>query len=223
MMDRRDVPIDDGKEQSDTIETSPQEERDREIAEMASVPEDVMHESPEESDVVIESDANRVLPEDIEVLIERCQDAERRAEKEHENFLRALADFDNYRRRVREEMKQARQLAIEDFLLRLLPVLDNFERAIKAAEEMKDYDALHGGVILILRQLRDVLEKEGVKPIEAEGQEFDPMKHEAVMREDTTEYPDNTIIEEFQRGYMLGEKVLRPSMVKVAKQPENID
>ncbi|MCL6629388.1 MAG: nucleotide exchange factor GrpE, partial [Armatimonadetes bacterium] len=152
-----------------------------------------------------------------------CQDAEKRAEKEHENFLRALADFDNYRRRVREEMKQARQLAIEDFLLRLLPVLDNFERAIKAAEEMKDYDALHGGVILILRQLRDVLEKEGVKPIEAEGQEFDPMKHEAVMREDTTEYPDNTIIEEFQRGYMLGEKILRPSMVKVAKQPENVD
>lgn len=223
MMDRHDIPMDEGKEGTDMIETSPQEDRDKEIAEMASVPEDVIRESSEESDVVIESDASRILREDMEVLIERCQEAEKRAEREHENFLRALADFDNYRRRVREEMKQARQLAIEDFLLRLLPVLDNFERAIKAAEEMKDYDALHGGVILILRQLRDVLEKEGVKPIEAEGQEFDPMKHEAVMREDTTEYPDNTIIEEFQRGYVLGDKVLRPSMVKVAKQPENAD
>ncbi|HET6453515.1 MAG TPA: nucleotide exchange factor GrpE, partial [Armatimonadota bacterium] len=100
------------------------------------------------------------------------------------------------------------------------PVLDNFERAIKTAEEIKDYDALHGGVILILRQLRDILTKEGVKPIEAQGKLFDPNLHEAVMRLDSDEYTDGMIIEEFQTGYMIGDKVIRPSMVKVARPPD---
>ena len=152
-------------------------------------------------------------------LLERCEAAEKRVEEEHDNFLRGLADFNNYRRRVREELDQARQFAIEDIIIRLLPILDNFERAIKTAEEMEDFDALHGGVILILRQLRDVLEKEGIEPIEAEGRQFDPCLHEAVMREDTEDYPDGTIVEEFQKGYTLGDKVIRPSMVKVAKHP----
>ena len=212
MVEKRKIPI-------EPEGTPAQEQRDRELSDAGSVPEEVFSESPEEADVVAESEAERVLPEDLNQLMERCKAAEARADEEHENFLRALADFNNYRRRAREEFEQSRRFAIEDFIMRLLPVLDNFERAIKTAEEIKDYDALHGGVILILRQLRDVLEKEGVKPIEAEGQEFDPMKHEAVMRVDTEECPDNIIIEEFQKGYMLGDKVIRPSMVKVARHP----
>ena len=170
-----------------------------------------------ERDVVAESDAERILPEDLRKLQERCETAEKLVEEERENLLRALADFDNYRRRVRAELDQTRKFGTEDFVIRLLPILDNFERAIKTAEELEDFDALHGGVILILRQLRDVLEKEGVKPIEAEGRQFDPTIHEAAMRLDTDEYPDNTIIEEFQKGYTLGDKVIRPSMVKVAR------
>ena len=173
----------------------------------------------DEADIVAESDAERVLPEDVRHLIERCETAEKRAEEEHDQLLRTLADFNNYRRRAREELDQARQFAIEDIVIRLLPILDNFERAIKTGEEIEEFDALHGGVVLILRQLRDVLEKEGIKPIEAEGRQFDPVLHEAVMREDTDEYPDNTIIEEFQKGYILGDKVIRPSMVKVAHHP----
>lgn len=173
----------------------------------------------DEADIVAESDAERVLPEDVHQLIERCEAAEKQAEEGRENLLRALADFDNYRRRTRAELEQSRKFGIEDFVIRLLPILDNFERAIKTAEEIEDFDALHGGVVLILRQLRDVLEKEGIKPIEAEGQQFDPVLHEAVMREDTDEYPDNSIIEEFQKGYILGDKVIRPSMVKVASHP----
>ena len=152
-------------------------------------------------------------------LRDRCEEAEKRADEEHDNFLRTLAEFTNYRRRSREELDQARRFASEDFIIRLLPILDNFDRAIKAAEEIGDFNALHGGVILILRQLQDLLEKEGVQPIEAVGQEFDPNVHEAVMREDTDDYPDNTIVEEFQRGYTLGDKVVRPSMVKVARKP----
>jgi len=219
MTEKRKIPIESEEALAGAGESA-QERRDQELDATGAVPEDVFEESPEEADVVAESQAERVLPADVKHLLERCEAAEKRAEEEHDNFLRGLADFNNYRRRVREELDQARQFAIEDIIIRLLPILDNFERAIKTAEEMEDFDALHGGVILILRQLRDVLEKEGIKPIEAEGRQFDPCLHEAVMREDTEDYPDNTIVEEFQKGYTLGHKVIRPSMVKVAKHPE---
>jgi len=183
------------------------------LDDMWSVPEGALY----DADEVAESDAEKILPKDIKHLKERCEAAEKRVEEEHDNFLRTLADLNNFRRRSREEFDQARKFAIEDFILRILPVMDNFERAIKAAEEIKNYDALHGGVVLILRQIKDALEREGVKPIEAEGEQFNPCLHEAVMPLDTDEYPDNTIIEEFQKGYTLGDKVIRPSMVKVAR------
>ena len=199
--------------------TAAQKQRDSELIDTGSVPADALHGSPEEADVVAESDPERVLPEDVRILRDRCEEAEKRADEEHDNFLRTLAEFTNYRRRSREELDQARRFASEDFIIRLLPILDNFDRAIKAAEEIGDFNALHGGVILILRQLQDLLEKEGVQPIEAVGQQFDPNVHEAVMRADTDDYPDNTIVEEFQRGYTLGDKVVRPSMVKVARKP----
>lgn len=221
MSEKRKIPIEPEETPGDP-KTPAQEDRDKELADTGSVPEEVFQESPEEAEIVAESEAERVLAEDVRELRERCEAAEQRAEEEHDNFLRTLADFNNYRRRLREELDQARQFAIEDIVIRLLPILDNFERAIKAAEEIRDFDALHGGVILILRQLRDVLEKEGVKPIEAEeGQQFDPTKHEAAMREDTEDYPDNTVIEELQKGYVLGDKVIRPSMVKVARHPSD--
>ncbi len=194
-----------------------QKQRDRELIDTGSVPSDALRESPDEGDVVAESDPERVLPGDIRLLRDRCEEAEKRAEEEHDNFLRTLAEFTNFRRRSREELDQARRFASENFIIRLLPILDNFDRAIKAAEEIGDFNVLHGGVILILRQLQDLLEKEGVQPIEAVGQEFDPNVHEAVMREDTDDYPDNAVIEEFQRGYTMGDRVVRPSMVKVAR------
>ncbi|MBN2561744.1 MAG: nucleotide exchange factor GrpE [Phycisphaerae bacterium] len=159
-----------------------------------------------------------VIPaEEIEALKARCADAESRAERAEDNLLRARADFENYRRRARMEMQQARQFAIEDFVTCLLPILDNFERAIQSAEATRDFDAIHGGVVLILRQLREVLEKEGLSPIDAEGLEFDPNVHEAVMRVETDDFPDNHVVEEVQKGYKLGDKVLRACMVKVAK------
>ena len=211
MQHKRKIPIDSG---------DAQEQRDQELRATGSVPEEVFGESPEEADVVAESDAACALLEDVRLLKEHLEAAEKRADEEHDRFLRTLAEFDNFRKRSREEFQQVSQFAIEDLVIRLLPVLDNFERAIKTAEEIKDYDALHGGVILILRQLRDVLTKEGITPIEAQGKQFDPNLHEAVMRVDTDECPDGMIIEEFQPGYTLGDKVIRPSMVKVAKHPD---
>lgn len=200
-------------------ETPAQEERDEEMAQTGAIPEEVLTESPDEADIVAESGAEKILPEDVKALQDRCQAAEKMAEAEHDNFLRTLAEFKNYQRRTREEMEGMRRFAIEDFAVKLLPVMDNFERAVKAAEESKDFDSLHDGVLLIMRQLKDALEKEGVKPIEAEGSEFDPTKHEAVMRHETEECPENIVVEELQKGYMLGDKVIRPSMVKVSCKP----
>lgn len=174
-------------------------------------------------DPIPETDTNTETadPADIAIkaLEERCKAAEEKVETEHDTFLRTLAEYNNFRRRSREEMEQARKYGAEDLVIRLLPLLENFERGLKAAEELKDFDALHGGVILILRQFLDVLEKEGVQQIETDGQIFDPTLHEAVMREDSGDLPDGTIIEEFQKGYTLGAKVIRPSMVKVAHKP----
>ena len=100
-------------------------------------------------------------------------------------------------------------------MLKLLPVLDNFERALEAeGDSLKDYKS---GVEMIYRQFQDVLSLEGVEAIPAVGEPFDPVKHEAVFREESEEYPENTIIEELRRGYVLKDKVIRPSMVKVTK------
>jgi len=213
MADKRKIPIDD--------DSSAKKASDEQSSGAETASEEVMTDSPGERDLVVESTLEEVLPEDVVALKARCEQAEKRAEEEHENFLRALADFNNYRRRAKEEIRQAREFATEDFIVRLLPILDNFERAIAAAEQTKDFDSLHGGVILILRQLRDLLSKEGVEPIHAVGEQFDPMKHEAVMRVDTSDYPDNTVLEEVRTGYTMKGKVIRPSAVKVSRHVEH--
>jgi molecular chaperone GrpE len=152
----------------------------------------------------------------VRELKAQLEEERQKTEKEHNLYLRALADFNNYKRRHQEEYARHLELANQEFILKILPVIDNFERAAKAAEESEDFEALARGVDLVLKSLHDILEKEGVKPIEAVGQEVDPNLHEAMMRVDTDEYPENTVVEEFERGYMQKDQVIRPSRVKVA-------
>lgn len=128
---------------------------------------------------------------------------------------RVQADFDNFRRRTIQERDDFMKYGSLRLATNLLPILDNFERAMSASGS--DGAQLKEGIELIYRQLRDVLEKEGVKPMEAVGKEFDPNFHEAVMQAPSEEHPDNVIIEELQKGYMLADRVIRPAMVKVAK------
>ena len=149
----------------------------------------------------------------------RITELERQVETEHTLYLRTLADFQNYRRRQEEENRQNRQFANREMILALLPILDNFERALSAAEQSNSYEALVGGVALTLRQMQDFLKKNGVEAIEAVGREFDPNFHEAVMRVEDEQHPENTVVEELQRGYAMHDRVLRPSMVKVAAKP----
>jgi len=159
-------------------------------------------------------------PGDEAACIEsRIAELERELEAERSQALRVLADFQNFRRRTEEQRLETASRAVDGFISELLPVLDNFERALGAASDSQSHEALVAGVELILRQLRELLQRHGVEPIEAVGREFDPTVHEAVMRVPVEDAAENTVIEEVQRGYRRGSRVLRPAMVKVAVRP----
>lgn len=157
---------------------------------------------------------------DGQTLHAELEAANRRAEEMSEAFLRARADFANYKRRNEEERETRRSVMNTDLLTRLLPIVDNFERALHASSQTQDYDKLVGGVNAVYRQIQELLGREGVTAIEAVGEPFDPNLHNAVLREETTEYPENSVIEELQKGYVLNGKVLRPTLVKVAAGDE---
>lgn len=133
-----------------------------------------------------------------------------------DQYLRAMADFQNFRRRSDEQRLEASQFANRELILGLLPILDDFERAMTAAEESQSFEKLMGGVALTQRKLADYLAKHGVEPIEATGAEFDPNYHEAIGRVEDSDHPENTVVEDVQRGYKMHNRVLRPSLVKVA-------
>ncbi len=135
-----------------------------------------------------------------------------------DQLLRTRAEFENYQKRVRKENESTSQYAIQNLILDLFPELDNFGRALKLADSSKDFDKFVEGIKLIEGQLFKVLAKYGVKPIDTVGKAFDPNLHEAVMEEENNELPHHTIIDELQGGFLLKERVIRPSKVKVSKR-----
>lgn len=134
-----------------------------------------------------------------------------------DRLARAQAEFENARRRAAKEQQEYRDFAIGDAIKSLLPVMDSFERALQVKSNPTDF---RSGVELIYKQLQDALGKLGVQAISAKGQPFDPHYHEAIEMVETAEAPDHQVIEELQRGYKLKDRLLRPAMVKVAKNPE---
>lgn len=139
----------------------------------------------------------------------------------YDKLLRRQAEFENYRKRIERERAELYQHGREDVLLQFLPVVDNFERALSSLEESEgDAEALRRGVELIHKQFSDALVKLGLETVEAVGHTFDPHVHEAVTTEATDKHKENTVIEEFQRGYKIGDRLLRPAKVKVASTPE---
>lgn len=132
-----------------------------------------------------------------------------------DRLLRTAAEFDNYRKRVDRDRRDQADAVTADALTDLLPIIDDFERALNAAGS--DGDSLRKGVELIHRQMLELLRKRGVKPIEAVGADFDPRIHESVMSEESADHREGEVMQELRRGYMLGERLLRPAMVKVAK------
>jgi molecular chaperone GrpE len=133
-----------------------------------------------------------------------------------DRLLRTAAEFDNYRKRMDRERKELSDYVAADVLTELLPILDNLERALQAPSGT-DTEAYRKGVELIQKQMFDLLRKRGVTPIDTTDADFDPNYHQAVIHETTSDHREGAVMEELQRGYMLGERLLRPAMVKVAK------
>ena len=146
------------------------------------------------------------------------EDAEK-AKEYGDKLLRFQADFDNSRKRLEKEKQDFVKFANEGIILELLNILDDLERTVSLAEEHKqDVSSFLKGVEMILAHLYEMLKEYGVKPIEAEGKVFDPHLHEALMQVENKELPEHTVVEELQKGYMLNERVIRTSKVKVSKK-----
>ena len=134
-----------------------------------------------------------------------------------DRLARAQAEFENARRRASKEQQDFRDFALVDTIKTLLPVVDNFERALQSKSEAADF---RSGVELIYKQLQDTLNKLGVRPIPAKGHQFDPHVHEAIEMVETMDAADHEVLDEWQRGYKYKDRLLRPAMVRVAKNPE---
>ncbi|MHB8842271.1 MAG: nucleotide exchange factor GrpE [Candidatus Aquicultor sp.] len=150
-------------------------------------------------------------------LKERLEQKEAEAAEYLDTLKRLQAEMENFRKRMIKEQEQIIQYAAQTVVLELLPVIDNLERALAAAEADAESGRLKEGVELIYTQLKGLLAKECVEVIDPAGEEFDPMKHEAVMQVASDEHAENTVVEVLQKGYDLKGRLLRPAMVKVAK------
>ena len=160
------------------------------------------------------------LAERIEALERELAEARAKGEEHLYNWQRSAADFANYKRRTDEERATVGQFSNLVLIGKLLGVLDDFDRALEAVPADEAGSSWIEGIELVERKLRGVLEAEGLTPIEAVGQPFDPNLHEAVVHEPTADHPDNHVIGELQRGYRLHDRVIRPSLVRVANNPK---
>jgi molecular chaperone GrpE len=162
--------------------------------------------------------------EEIEQIEESTQEVENKLQQDFDNlnnqYLRLAADFDNYRKRQAQERENLLKYGAEESLKKIIEVLDNFDRAKQAIQNTEDVNQVKESFNVLYNQLFDNLSKLGLEVIETQGQEFDPNFHEAVMQTQTENHPEHCIINELQKGYKLGDKVLRPTLVNVATSPE---
>ena len=154
--------------------------------------------------------------EDEEVSPAKDNDMQKKYDELNQQYIRLMADFDNYRKRQAQERDGLIKFGTETALAKLIEVLDNFERGQKSLEGVDDCEKVKESFNLIQKQVYETLAKMGLEEIKAVGEEFDPNFHEAVMQTPTSEHPEHTVIAELRKGYKYGEKVLRPSMVNVA-------
>jgi molecular chaperone GrpE len=163
----------------------------------------------------VEEKAEAVDP--IKGLQEKLESAEEDAKQAYDRFLRVSAEFENYKKRSTREMDEFRKFANQTLIKDLLPVVDNLELALKSSNGSESANRqVLDGVDLTLKEILKIFESYHVKPIECLGKPFDPAFHEAVMREETDDHPENTITNELQKGYLIHDRLVRPSMVVVA-------
>jgi len=163
-------------------------------------------------------DAGELSREELQQLL---QAKEEEAKANEEKFLRQAAELENYKKRVARDKEDAIRFANEALIRDLLPILDNLERAVEHARGGGDGKPLLEGIEMVLQTWLDALGKHGVTQVQAKGEPFDPEKHEAYAQVETEEVPPNTVVDEVHRGYFLRDRLLRPSLVSVAKPPGN--
>ncbi|MEO0122683.1 MAG: nucleotide exchange factor GrpE [candidate division WOR-3 bacterium] len=156
----------------------------------------------------------------VSLMKEELEKKEAEVKELRDNYLRALADWDNYRKRMENEFAEFKKYAKIDFLSKILPVLDNFDRALAGAELNPNFESFFKGVEIIERQLREILKSMGLIEYSGLGEQFDPTLHEAVGVIATNDHPENTIIEEISKGYKVGDRVIKPAKVLVSKPDE---
>ncbi|DAA98814.1 TPA: nucleotide exchange factor GrpE [Candidatus Gastranaerophilales bacterium HUM_10] len=174
----------------------------------------------------IKADEDNIAAENSEIeaeekieetpLTEEANPLQEKYDTLNNQYIRLAADFDNYRKRQEQEKEALLKYGAENTLKKMIEVLDNFERGLKALETVEDCEKVKECYNLAYKNFTDVLTKAGLESIKAEGEAFDPNFHEAVMQTPTSEKPEHTIIAELQKGYKLGDKVLRPTLVNVA-------
>ncbi len=164
----------------------------------------------------------QALEGELKILKEKLATQEKEASHYLDLLKRMKADFDNYRKRVIKEQTLLVERASKDLIEKLLPVIDNLERAIKSSRENPDFPGLLSGVEMIYQQLIEILEREGLEPINPQSEPFDPECHEAVISEVKEGYQNETILEVLQKGYRLKGSLLRPAKVKVCQNFEQV-
>jgi molecular chaperone GrpE len=165
---------------------------------------------PEEENDLAELDPMKIFEKDL-------LDAKNELTEQKDKFVRLQAETDNFRKRLSREKEEFSQYANERLFKELLPIFDNFERALE--DPSNDIKSLKEGLAMILKQFSSFLEKEKVEPIEAIGKKFDPMIHEVLTSEESSEHEENTIISQFVKGYTINNRVIRPSQVVISKKP----
>ncbi len=189
------------------------EKEQRTYDETAEQHEDIQTE--QQQDEQMQSEETKEEKDELALAYEKIAQLEAKLAETENRFLRLHADFDNYRRRVRLDMEAAEKYRAQSLVADLLPILDNFERALQVQVEDEKAKSLLQGMEMVYRALIEALKKEGVEVIESVGKPFDPHVHQAVMQADDQSYEPNTVVEEFQKGYKLKDRVIRPAMVKV--------
>jgi len=198
-------------EQRNTDEINEEQEIQIKTEDDISLSEDLSEAASVFGEVYPEQPAEAGDPSELRLQIEQLQ-------TRNDQLMRVAADFENYKRRNAREREDLIKFAGQQIVTNLLDVIDNIERAIQNEIKPEEFPNFVEGVKMIHKQFLDVLQKAGVSVIEAVGQPFNPEYHEAIMSESTNDYPDETVVAEFQKGYQMNGRVLRASMVKVSKE-----
>jgi molecular chaperone GrpE len=155
----------------------------------------------------------------IETLTEQLQVKEKEAAENYEKYLRAVAELENYKKRATRDRADSLKYGQENLIKDILPLVDNLERAMEHACKSNDFEAFKEGLRLMQNQLNGCLEKQGVERIDATGRDFDPNVHEAMLQVESPDHEHNQVVQEFEKGYLLNGRLLRPSKVSVCKLP----